>query len=208
MKILLLLGTSRKNGNSAKVVEYIKQHCRKKDQVEIDDVYLIDKKIKPCVSCYKCNENAHCMIEDDVSEIVERMIQSDAIVYMPVVHAFSSNTIFQAFLERSGFGFLRPKGRPLRNKLANAIAIGRRYAHTSVIAQLFMNIYLNEMIIVGSGFPMTIFSYGEFPGDAMLDSEGKDSISQGLTRMIDFYHNNLKRKPSYDHNDAEFILAI
>ncbi len=186
MNILVLIGSSRKNGNSANIFEYLKQH-ELSNKYSIEGVYISDYKIENCKSCYGCNQGG-CVIDDDMSIIVEKMINADAIIYLPVVYAFSTNSTMQVFLERCGFGYLRVQGRPLRNKLANVIVVGRRYAHLNVISQIFMNIYLNEMIILGSGFPLVVMCDGDFPGDAMLDDEGKNSIDRCITRMVEYYY--------------------
>ncbi|QNU66263.1 flavodoxin family protein [Ruminiclostridium herbifermentans] len=186
MNILVLIGSSRKNGNSSNIFEYLKNH-ELSNKYTIEGVYISDYKIENCKSCYMCDKGT-CVIDDDMPKIVDKMLKADAIIYLPVVYAFSTNSIMQKFLERCGFGFLRTKGRPLKDKLANVIAVGRRYAHLSVISQIFMNIYLNEMIILGSGFPLVVMCDGDFPGDAMLDEEGKNSINRCITRMVEYYY--------------------
>jgi multimeric flavodoxin WrbA len=201
MKVLVLIGSSRKNGNSSNIYKYLIQHPLK-EKFLLDAVYLSDYKIEHCTSCYRCSKGNSCVINDDMPKIVKKMLMADAIIYLPVVYAFSTNASMQAFLERCGFGYLRPQGRPLRNKLANVIVIGRRYAHLNVIAQLFMNIHLNEMIILGSGFPLMVMCEGEFPGDAMLDDEGKNSIDKCITRMVEYYYKDKETVLSGNNADS------
>lgn len=119
----------------------IKEMELQSKSVGIESLYLLDKRIEHCKSCYKCSELNKCIIEDDVEEMVDKMKKADAIIYVPVIYAFSSGSIFQSFLERAGFGYLRLQDRPLRNKFATVIVIGRRYAHSLVATQVIMNIY-------------------------------------------------------------------
>lgn len=202
MKIICIVGSPRKKGNSQGVIDFIDKHPQR-NMFSIETVWLCDHKIKPCNSCYQCFDFGKCAINDDVEDIVYKMIHSDAIIYVPVVYAFSTNSTFQSFMERAGFGYLSPMKRPLRNKLANVIVIGRRYSHTQVLSQIYLNIYLNEMIVIGSGFPSTVFCYGNFPGDFDMDNEGKKAITESISRMIEF-HNKIyqpKRIKVYDFND-------
>lgn len=195
MKILVLIGSPRIDGNSAKVYDYLKNH-RLKDKYQLEAVYLSSCNIQTCKSCYECLKTNKCVIHDDVEGIVNKMLQADIIIYMPVIYAFSCNSVFQAFLERSGFGYLRPMNRPLKDKIANVILVGRRYSHNNVFAQFMLNIYLNQMIVVGSGFPLNIFSPGTFPGNALNDEEGLQSIDNALERMIECYDKLHKKNTS------------
>jgi hypothetical protein len=68
------------------------------------------------------------------------------------------------------------------------VVVGRRYAHTSVAAQVLMNILLNEMVVVGCGFLPLLHSYGAFPGDVTLDYEGIDSLQKSISRIVEWHH--------------------
>lgn len=184
--LLFIFGSHRRNGNSEKILDIVKTspYC---DRINIKSIFLLEKKILYCKSCYKCNSMNECVLDDDVKEVIEDMKASDIIVYDPVIYAFSSNSIFQTFLERAGFGFLRPQGRPLRDKLAMVIVIGRRYAHTTVATQILLNILLNEMIVVGSGFLPLFYGLGKFPGDVNFDTEGIEALKQNLKRTLEWH---------------------
>lgn len=187
VNILFIFGSHRHNGNSEKILEILKE-SPVYDNLNIKSIFLLDKKILYCKSCYECTSKGECVLEDDVKEVVDEMKAADIIAYVPVVYAFSSSSIFQTFLERSGYGFLRPQNRPLRDKLALVIVIGRRYAHTSVATQVLLNVLLNEMAVVGSGFLPLIFSTGEFPGDINLDTEGIEALKRNLERTIEWHY--------------------
>ena len=185
-KVVILFGSHRRNGNSEKVLELFQSHPALQN-AEINSIFLMDKKIQPCLSCYECFKHPECVLQDDVKAIVDQMIESDMIFYVPVVYAFSIGSIFQAFLERAGFGYLRPYNRPLKDKLATVIVIGRRYGHDTVAAQVIMNILLNEMIIIGSGFLPLLQGVEKFPGNIMADEEGLDSFDKNVQKMADWY---------------------
>lgn len=187
IKFLFVIGSHRKGGNSSKIIDVINNHPRSKE-IECNFVFLMDKKIELCKSCYECSDNLsqQCMLDDDVEEVFLEMLDNDVIVYVPVIYAFSSNSLFQAFLERVGFGFLRPNNRPLRDKLATIIVVGRRYAHSMVASQLIMNILLNEMVLVGSGF-IPLLEGRSFPGNVLEDSEGIEALNKSISRLIDYY---------------------
>ena len=109
------------------------------------------------------------------------MARADAILYLPVMHAYGTNSRFQAFLERVGYGFLRPRERPLRDKLAAVAVVGRRYGHTAVFSQVVLNVLLNKMVLVGSGFPAT------FNTQLVQDTEAEQALRETLDRLLEHF---------------------
>ena len=103
---------------------------------------------------------------------------------MPVMHAFGTNSKFQAFLEWVGYGYLRPLERPLEDKIAAIVVVGRRYGHTAVYSQIMLNIMLNKMIMAGSGFPALFLG---MLGGVLDDAEALESLDQTVNRMDDLY---------------------
>lgn len=178
MKFCVVAGSSRSDGQSRGVCELIRSRL---DGVAVCDfVFLREYRIELCDADNQCM-HAPCGVNDDVRKIVQRMLDADAIIYMPVIHAYGSNSRFQAFLERAGYGFLRPLNRPLKDKLAGIVVVGRRYAHTSVYSQIMLNVMLNKMILVGSGFPATFVG----PFSSQNDAEAIEALHDMLDRMLE-----------------------
>jgi multimeric flavodoxin WrbA len=178
MRFCILVGSSRADGQSRGVCELIRDHLA--GAAYCDFVYLREHRIELCDADNACM-HMPCAINDDVQAIVARMLAADAVVYMPVVHAYGTNSRFQAFLERAGYGYLRPLDRPLKDKLAGVVVIGRRYGHTAVYAQVVLNIMLNKMVLVGSGFPATFMGVS----GGRYDSEAVEALQEMLNRMIE-----------------------
>lgn len=178
MKFCVVVGSSRSDGQSRSVCELIRAHLQ--GVALCDFVFLRDHRIELCDADNQCM-HAPCGVNDDVRQIAERMLDADAIIYMPVIHAYGTNSRFQAFLERVGYGFLRPLNRPLKDKLAGIVVIGRRYAHTAVYSQIMLNVMLNKMILVGSGFPATFMG----PFSSQSDTEAVEALHDMLNRIIE-----------------------
>lgn len=119
------------------------------------------------------------------------MIEADAIIYATPVHAFGLNSITQTFLERAGVGYLRFY-RPLKNKLAGIIIVGRRYSHEQAWSQLALNIVLNKMILAGAGFPATVYSNNN-NSEKILDEEGLMSLKQMLNNIFSIHKQLIKK---------------
>ena len=178
MKICILVGSNRKNGISRQVCEIIEEYLYGKADVSF--IYLAEKHIELCDADNHCS-NYPCGINDDMKYIINQMSEADGIIYMPVMHAYGTNSRFQAFLERAGYGYFRPLGRPLEDKVASIVVIGRRYGHTSVYSQIVLNIMLNKMILAGSGFPVLFMG---MLGQASNDFEALEALEETLDRML------------------------
>lgn len=178
MKICILVGSNRRNGISRQVCGLIKQYinCR----AIVSFIFLAEKRIELCDADNNCS-NKKCSLNDDMEYIIKQMIEADGIIYMPVMHAYGTNSCFKAFLERSGYGYFRTMGRPLKDKVASVIVIGRRYGHTAVYSQIVLNIMLNKMILAGSGFPVLFMG---MLGQASEDIEALEALEETLNRMI------------------------
>ncbi|WP_397451643.1 flavodoxin family protein [Pseudomonas sp. NA-150] len=186
MKLIIIVGSSRAHGVSSRVVSFIRRHLE--GRASIEELWLRDYRIDYCDADNACSET-DCAIQDDVAAIVDEMVKSDAILYLPVMHAYGTNSRFQAFLERVGYGFMRPRERPLRDKLAAVAVVGRRYGHTAVFGQVVLNVLLNKMVLVGSGFPAT------FNTQLIQDPEAEQALQETLDRLIEHYHKLHERPP-------------
>jgi len=186
MKILFLNGALRRNGSTEGAIDYCINYIKGKyPDVLTEVVYFCEEEIKNCDSCYRCEEDKVCHIKDSVPGIVQKMLNADVIIYAFPVNAFGLSSIMQVFLERAGVGYLRFK-RPLRNKFSGAIITGRRYAHEIAWAQISLNIMLNEMILLGSGFCPFIRNDGKALGKEIIDQEGITSLKAMVDRILEF----------------------
>jgi len=184
MKLIVIVGSSRANGVSCRVVSLIRRHLDGRASVE--DLWLRDYRIDYCDADNACSD-VDCSLPDDVAVIVDKMVKADAVLYLPVIHAYGTNSRFQAFLERVGYGFMRPRARPLRDKLAAVAVVGRRYGHTAVFGQVVLNVLLNKMVLVGSGFPAT------FNTQLVRDPEAEEALRETLDRLLE-HHQRLNER--------------
>jgi len=182
MKVCVLVGSSRKNGLSNHICTVLRDQFEAKG-LSGNFIHLADKHIQFC-DAYNLCEFSPCAIPDDMPNILADMQAADGIIYMPVMHAFGANSKFQAFLERVGYGYLRPLDRPLMDKIAAIVVVGRRYGHTAVYSQIMLNIMLNKMIMAGSGFPALFLS---MLGGALDDAEAHEALEQTVDRMHDVH---------------------
>jgi len=182
MRICVIVGSSRKNGLSNRICSVLRDKFKNKDLIG-KFIFLADMHIEFCDADNAC-QFSPCKVSDDLQGILAEMLASDGVIYMPVMHAFGTNSKFQAFLERVGYGYLRPLDRPLKDKIAAVVVVGRRYGHTAVYSQIMLNIMLNKMIMAGSGFPALFMG---MLGEISDDEEALEALDQTIERMHEVY---------------------
>jgi len=85
-KVLLLLGSPRKNGNSAILADRIRKGA-KSAGAAVEEVFLHGMNIGACQSCYACQkpDSKGCAIDDDMQSIYGKLIASDGwVIASPV----------------------------------------------------------------------------------------------------------------------------
>jgi len=83
MKIVTILGSPRKKGNTAKVLELFENNLVSQGH-EIDRINITSYNLKGCLGCDKCKKVVDvpgCIQKDDMMALFDRMISADAIVY-------------------------------------------------------------------------------------------------------------------------------
>jgi len=102
VKILGIVGSPRKNGNTAKMVAKALEAAGAFPWVETDLFEVAGKKISHCVSCYKCMEKAQCVIKDGLYEFCEKWMAADGILWGVPVYHMSVPSQVKALLDRFG----------------------------------------------------------------------------------------------------------
>ena len=98
--ILGINGSARKNGNTAKLLKKVLDYA-KKQGAKVEILHLIDKNIKPCLSCLaeeKCKYP--CNIKDDMQEIFELLKKVDCFVLGSPTYWYSLSGLMKNFIDR------------------------------------------------------------------------------------------------------------
>jgi len=95
MKILLISGSPRQ-GNT----EYILKHLFDKIECEKELILLRNQNIEHCKGCLNCHKTYKCNIKDDMKDIIEKMIESDLIIFGVPCYFDNVTSIFKTFIDR------------------------------------------------------------------------------------------------------------
>ena len=119
MKIVTILGSPRKKGNTAKVLSMFEEKVE--DSHEIERINVSKYNVGGCLGCYKCQEKTGepgCVQKDDALIIFEKMIQADAIVYASPLYCWSFTSQIKPLIDRH-FCLITGYGSPDHESLLN-----------------------------------------------------------------------------------------
>jgi multimeric flavodoxin WrbA len=100
-KVLVLLGSPRKKGNSATLAASITKGAESAG-AQVDTIYLHGLDIAPCQSCYACQkaDSEGCAIDDDMQGIFQKLISHDSWVIASPVYWFNMSAQTKLFMDR------------------------------------------------------------------------------------------------------------
>lgn len=100
MKILIMIG-AKKNGNTDKLAKRFAEGALSAGHA-VNTEYLFDKDIHGCIDCQTCQKNGGvCVWQDDVPEILDKLIASDIVVFASPVYFFSISAQLKMFMDRA-----------------------------------------------------------------------------------------------------------
>lgn len=101
MKILLLCGSPRKNGNTARILKTVASELSIINTVEV--CYITDYKINGCVGCNTCQSILNqpgCTQKDDASTILNKIIDADVVLYGTPLYGHSYSGQLKILMDR------------------------------------------------------------------------------------------------------------
>jgi len=166
-KILILLGSPRKKGNSTALAGQIAKGAESAG-AEVETVYLNGMEIKPCQGCYACKkENAKgCVVDDDMQSLYPKVVASDALVIATPVYWFNMTAQTKIFMDRL-FG-LFDASFTVNPLLKKKIAIAMSYGDTDPFNSGCVNAlrsFQDAFRYVGAKMAGMVYGSAEEPGE-------------------------------------------
>jgi multimeric flavodoxin WrbA len=130
-RVVVLLGSPRKKGNSTALAKQI-IHGAESTGAVVEFVYLNGLDIKPCQGCYACQkpDSSGCVVDDDMQAVYPKLQAADRWVIASPVYWFSMSAQTKLFMDRCIAMFNEKEE---KNRLFNKqIAIAMSYGDTDV----------------------------------------------------------------------------
>lgn len=173
MKVLAINGSSRKNGNTADMLNLVLEELKSEGH-DTELVQLGGQTINPCKACFACTGNRNCVFANDMfQELYKKMTSADAIILGSSTYSADVSSTLKAVIDRASVVSDTNPGM-FRHKVAGAVAVGRRAGAMNAIDTI-NHFFLNkEMYLVGSTY--WNIAYGRLPGEALKDEEGVENM--------------------------------
>lgn len=105
-KVLVLAGSPRKRGNSDLLCDQFLSGAQDAGH-HVEKIYISDKQINYCTGCGTCFEKTGvCVQQDDMAEILEKMIAADVIVMVTPVYFYTMNGQMKTLIDRTCPGYI------------------------------------------------------------------------------------------------------
>ena len=97
MKVLMINGSPRKNGNTAIALKEMEKIFRA-EGIEAETVQIGNQNIRGCIACYSCKKNGKCVFDDIVNQVAPKFQDADGLVIASPVYFGSANGSLISFL--------------------------------------------------------------------------------------------------------------
>lgn len=100
-RILVLSGSPRKGGNSDLLCDEFMRGAEESGNA-VEKIWIHGKKIGYCRACYYCkNHSGECCVKDDMSEVLQKMLDADVLVLASPVYFYSVNAQMKVVIDRT-----------------------------------------------------------------------------------------------------------
>lgn len=169
MKIVAINGSSRKNGNTAIILNAVMEELEKQG-IETEMIQLSGHTINPCKACFTCGGKNNCSFNNDMfAEIFEKMVKADGIILGSPVYSADVSSNIKALIDRAAV-VADMNQQILKHKVGASLVACRRGGGLNAIDTLNHFFLNHEMFVVGSTYWNMV--YGQMPGDVKNDEEG------------------------------------
>jgi len=186
MRIITLLGSAKKKGNTATVLGWVEEELQTLGH-EVERIYLNNKSISGCLGCAQCRENPDkiaCVQTDDAIDIMEQMIASEVVLFASPIYFWGFSAQIKALIDR-GYSLVTNYHKPGHTSLMEGKHIGLLVTGADAYANNAEGVFTAFDRIVG--FLLAIKSgelyVGECSEPSKLSEEVKDKALE-LARSL------------------------
>lgn len=101
MRAMTILGSPRRQGNTAKVLAWVEETLRAAGH-EVDSVNILDHQVRGCRECLSCMEKRTelCSIADDGNSLFRRMVAADLVLVAAPVFCWGFPAQLKSLIDR------------------------------------------------------------------------------------------------------------
>ena len=178
MKVLLINGSPRPNGNTSLALKEMEQVFAQ-EGIEFETVRIGSQPVRGCIACGSCSKNGKCVFDDVVNELAPKFEAADGLVVATPVYYASANATLIACLDRLFYS----TGFDKRMKVGASVAVARRGGCSATFDELNKYFTICGMPVASSQYWNSV--HGREPGQAAQDLEGLQTM-RVLARNMSF----------------------
>ena len=199
MKVLIINGSPRANGNTATALAEMEKIFAA-EGMETELVHIGNQAIRGCVACGSCGVKGRCVFEDMVNECAPKFQECDGLVVASPVYYASANATLIAFLDRLFYSTRFDK----TMKVGASVVAARRGGLSSTFDELNKYFTISGMPVASGQYWNSI--HGGGIGEAEQDLEGLQSM-RTLARNMAFLMKSIALgKEKYGVPEKEAII--
>ena len=176
MKVLILNGSPRKNGNTVLALAEMEKIFAAAG-VEVTVLNVAQQPVRGCMACGGCAKAGKCVFDDAVNEAAPLFEAADGLVVASPVYYASANGTLISFLDRLFYSTPFPKAM----KVGAAVAVARRGGCSATFDELNKYFTIAGMPVASSQYWNSV--HGRLPGEAAQDAEGLQTMRTLATNM-------------------------
>ena len=177
LKVLMINGSPRKNGNIALALSEMEGVFRECD-VDFETVQIGRMDIRGCIACGRRRKTGKCVFDDVVNELATKFEAADGLVIGSPVYYGSANGTLMAALQRLFYSTHFDKSL----KVGASVVSARRSGCTATFDELNKFFTLCSMPVATSQYWNNI--YGWEPGEGSVDDEGRQVMRVLARNMV------------------------
>ena len=99
MKILAIIGSRRKNGNTSCLIQSLLAPAGK-GGAQTETIFLGDYNFGGCTGCEGCRSSWECVIKDDFAQVVQKLDDAEGIILASPTYWYSVTSDMKRFIDR------------------------------------------------------------------------------------------------------------
>lgn len=176
MKVLMVNGSPRSNGNTAIALNEM-AGVFSKEGIETEIVHIGNKDIRGCIACGSCMKSGKCVFDDMVNETASKFEECEGLVIGSPVYYASANGTLISFLDRLFYS--TPFDKTM--KVGASVVVARRGGLSATFDEMNKYFTISGMPIASSQYWNSV--HGREAGEAEQDGEGLQTMRTLATNM-------------------------
>lgn len=184
MKIIIINGSYRKDGATAKILNQIKENLSIHTDVDIDMINIAELELNFCRGCCSCYITGECIFKDDIENLSNKIKEADGIVLGSPTYASNVSAQMKLLIDRGHFVMEQL----LNNKYSISVATYENFGGHDTSRILNKLLFLSGSYINGKIIYKVPFNINPLTDPKLLKQ---------LSRKSELLYNNILHKNTF-----------